>query len=95
MEFNVFAGHPWVQVDGVAPDKPLDSAVLTRLKQFSAMNKLKKMALRVRVSNCIITQMNPCVSFPLESIPFFMVSQDSHLLNSFLHGHCGSGFPYI
>ncbi|KAM0943595.1 putative protein kinase CAMK-CDPK family [Dioscorea sansibarensis] len=39
--------HPWVQVDGVAPDKPLDSAVLTRLKQFSAMNKLKKLALRV------------------------------------------------
>lgn len=39
--------HPWVQVDGVAPDKPLDSAVLSRLKQFSAMDKLKKMALRV------------------------------------------------
>ncbi|KAI4985361.1 hypothetical protein ZWY2020_017991 [Hordeum vulgare] len=39
--------HPWVCVDGVAPDKPLDSAVLSRLKQFSAMNKLKKMALRV------------------------------------------------
>jgi calcium-dependent protein kinase len=43
----VFIGHPWVCVDGVAPDKPLDSAVLSRLKQFSAMNKLKKMALRV------------------------------------------------
>ena len=40
-------GHPWVAKDGVAPDKPLSSAVLTRLKQFSAMNKLKKMALRV------------------------------------------------
>ncbi|XP_051132338.1 calcium-dependent protein kinase 20-like [Andrographis paniculata] len=39
--------HPWVQVDGVAPDRPLDSAVLTRLKQFSAMNKLKKIAIRV------------------------------------------------
>ncbi|KAE8702537.1 Calcium-dependent protein kinase 1 [Hibiscus syriacus] len=39
--------HPWVQVDGVAPDKPLDSVVLSRLKQFSAMDKLKKMALRV------------------------------------------------
>uniref|UniRef100_A0A7N1A5P9 non-specific serine/threonine protein kinase n=1 Tax=Kalanchoe fedtschenkoi TaxID=63787 RepID=A0A7N1A5P9_KALFE len=39
--------HPWIQVDGVAPDKPLDSAVLTRLKQFSAMNKLKKIAIRV------------------------------------------------
>lgn len=43
--------HPWVQVDGVAPDKPLDSAVLSRLKQFSAMNKLKKMALRVIAEN--------------------------------------------
>ncbi|KAF9595447.1 hypothetical protein IFM89_000365 [Coptis chinensis] len=39
--------HPWVQINGVAPDKPLDSAVLSRLKQFSAMNKIKKMALRV------------------------------------------------
>ncbi|KAI4364161.1 hypothetical protein MLD38_020290 [Melastoma candidum] len=39
--------HPWIQVDGVAPDKPLDSAVLTRLKQFSAMNKFQKMALRI------------------------------------------------
>ncbi|CAN6719507.1 unnamed protein product [Malus baccata var. baccata] len=39
--------HPWVQIDGAAPDKPLDSAVLTRLKQFSAMNKLKKIAIRV------------------------------------------------
>ncbi|KAL5661667.1 hypothetical protein ACJX0J_028792, partial [Zea mays] len=39
--------HPWVQVGGLAPDKPLDSAVLSRMKQFSAMNKLKNMALRV------------------------------------------------
>ncbi|XP_047152091.1 calcium-dependent protein kinase 20-like [Vigna umbellata] len=41
--------HPWVQVGGVAPDKPLDSAVLSRLKQFSAMNKLKKIAIRVSI----------------------------------------------
>ncbi|KAL5704190.1 non-specific serine/threonine protein kinase [Ranunculus cassubicifolius] len=39
--------HPWIVDDRVAPDKPLDSAVLSRLKNFSAMNKLKKMALRV------------------------------------------------
>ncbi|KAG5252980.1 calcium-dependent protein [Salix suchowensis] len=38
--------HPWVHDDGVAPDKPLDPAVLSCLKQFSAMNKIKKMALR-------------------------------------------------
>ncbi|KAL3532193.1 hypothetical protein ACH5RR_005714 [Cinchona calisaya] len=43
--------HPWVQVDGVAPDKPLDSAVLSRLTHFSAMNKFKKMALRVIAEN--------------------------------------------
>ncbi|KAL8129449.1 hypothetical protein V2J09_018604 [Rumex salicifolius] len=39
--------HPWVQVDGDASDKPLDSVVISRLTQFSAMNKLKKMAIRV------------------------------------------------
>ncbi|XP_028777685.1 calcium-dependent protein kinase 1-like [Neltuma alba] len=39
--------HPWIRVNGEAPDKPLDSAVLSRLKQFSAMNKLEKMAIRV------------------------------------------------
>ncbi|KAA3463045.1 calcium-dependent protein kinase 26-like isoform X1 [Gossypium australe] len=39
--------HPWISQNGVAPDRALDPAVLSRLKQFSAMNKLKKMALRV------------------------------------------------
>ncbi|KAI5592803.1 hypothetical protein POPTR_004G207300v4 [Populus trichocarpa] len=39
--------HPWINDNGVAPDRALDPAVLSRLKQFSAMNKLKKMALRV------------------------------------------------
>ncbi|KAI4353960.1 hypothetical protein L6164_002875 [Bauhinia variegata] len=35
--------HPWICQDGVAPDRSLDPAV----KQFSAMNKLKKMTLRL------------------------------------------------
>ncbi|CAL9052085.1 calcium-dependent protein kinase 15-like [Musa acuminata AAA Group] len=39
--------HPWIREDGEAPDKPLDLAVLTRMKQFRAMNKLKKVALKV------------------------------------------------
>ncbi|XP_062226561.1 calcium-dependent protein kinase 13-like [Phragmites australis] len=39
--------HPWIRDHRVAPDRPLDPAVLSRIKQFSAMNKLKKMALRV------------------------------------------------
>lgn len=37
--------------DGEASDKPLDIAVLTRMKQFRAMNKLKKVALKVRESS--------------------------------------------
>ncbi|XP_074590059.1 calcium-dependent protein kinase 2-like [Curcuma longa] len=43
--------HPWLKEGGEASDKPIDSAVLTRLKQFKAMNKLKKMALKVIAEN--------------------------------------------
>ncbi|KAJ4964201.1 hypothetical protein NE237_024140 [Protea cynaroides] len=43
--------HPWIVDDRIAPDKPLDSAVLSRLKQFSVMNKFKKMALHVIAEN--------------------------------------------
>ncbi|GAU29461.1 hypothetical protein TSUD_227260 [Trifolium subterraneum] len=42
--------HPWMKEDG-ASDKPLDIAVLTRMKQFRAMNKLKKVALKVIAEN--------------------------------------------
>ncbi|KAL3503511.1 hypothetical protein ACH5RR_037960 [Cinchona calisaya] len=38
--------HPWMR-EGEASDKPIDSAVLSRMKQFRAMNKLKKLALKV------------------------------------------------
>nr|KAJ0197744.1 hypothetical protein LSAT_V11C700361940 [Lactuca sativa] len=45
--FCEIGSHPWICENGVALDRALDPAVLSRLKQFSAMNKLKKMALRV------------------------------------------------
>ncbi|KAG8385738.1 hypothetical protein BUALT_Bualt03G0076400 [Buddleja alternifolia] len=41
--------HPWIK--GQASDKPIDSAVLSRMKQFRAMNKLKKLALKVIAQN--------------------------------------------
>ncbi|CAM8978526.1 unnamed protein product [Rhodiola kirilowii] len=44
--------HPWIKEDGEAPDTPLDNAVLDRLKQFRAMNKFKKVALRV-IAGCL------------------------------------------
>lgn len=45
--YNIFIDHPWTKEDGEAPDKPIDNAVLGRLKQFRAMNQFKKVALRV------------------------------------------------
>ena len=48
MPINVcFLDHPWIKEDGEAPDVPLDNAVMSRLKQFKAMNNFKKVALRV------------------------------------------------
>ncbi|KAL4369559.1 hypothetical protein GQ457_05G034180 [Hibiscus cannabinus] len=42
--------HPWLR-EGEASDKPINSAVLTRMKQFRAMNQLKKLALKVIAEN--------------------------------------------
>nr|GMD22352.1 calcium-dependent protein kinase 29 isoform X2 [Ipomoea batatas] len=39
--------HPWLKEDGNASDRPIDSAVLNRMKQFRAMNKMKQLALKV------------------------------------------------
>jgi calcium-dependent protein kinase len=41
------AQHPWLRQQGVAMERPLDSVVLSRMKKFSAMNKLRKAALLV------------------------------------------------
>ncbi|KAE8725490.1 Calcium-dependent protein kinase isoform 2 [Hibiscus syriacus] len=43
--------HPWIREGGNASDKPLDSAVLSRMKQFRRMNKLKQLALKVIAEN--------------------------------------------
>ncbi|KAK8551751.1 hypothetical protein V6N13_120188 [Hibiscus sabdariffa] len=42
--------HPWME-GGDASDEPIDCAVLSRLKQFRVMNKLKKLALKVIAEN--------------------------------------------
>ncbi|CAN0847951.1 Calcium-dependent protein kinase 29 [Linum grandiflorum] len=43
--------HPWLKEGGNASDKPIDSAVLIRMKQLRAMNKMKKLALKVIAEN--------------------------------------------
>ena len=45
---NVLCGlleHPWIIEYGDFPDIPIDCVVLSRIKQFRAMNELKKLAL--------------------------------------------------
>ncbi|TVU15236.1 hypothetical protein EJB05_38745, partial [Eragrostis curvula] len=42
--------HPWLKGRG-APNRPIDSALLPRMKQFKAMNKLKQLALKVIAEN--------------------------------------------
>ncbi|KAJ0704957.1 putative non-specific serine/threonine protein kinase [Helianthus annuus] len=32
--------HPWIREDGEASDKPIDSAVLSRMKQFRVYEEL-------------------------------------------------------
>ncbi|CAG7884025.1 unnamed protein product, partial [Brassica rapa] len=44
---NVFIEDPWIR-GGEASDNPIDSAALSLMKQFRAMSKLKKLALKVR-----------------------------------------------
>lgn len=51
---NWYTEHPWIREDGEASDKPIDSAVLSRMKQFRAMNKLKKLALKVPKTSTIL-----------------------------------------
>eukprot|EP01023_Acetabularia_acetabulum_P026032 TRINITY_DN2479_c0_g1_i1.p1 TRINITY_DN2479_c0_g1~~TRINITY_DN2479_c0_g1_i1.p1 ORF type:complete len:551 (+),score=120.55 TRINITY_DN2479_c0_g1_i1:148-1800(+) len=43
--------HEWMKENGVARDEPLGDVVVGRLKGFSAMNKLKKEALKVIALN--------------------------------------------
>lgn len=43
--------------DGEASDKPIDGVVLCRLKQFRDMNKLKKVALKVKSYHSRFLQM--------------------------------------
>ncbi|KAL3505434.1 hypothetical protein ACH5RR_035275 [Cinchona calisaya] len=50
--------HPWLKEGGEASDTPIDSVVQIRMKQFSAMNKLKKLALKVIAENLSEEEIN-------------------------------------
>ena len=39
--------HPWMKENGTATDVPLDNVILSRMRAFAGMNKLKKEALRI------------------------------------------------
>lgn len=37
--------HPWLHTHGVAPDRPIDSIVIQRLRNFAGMTRLRKAAI--------------------------------------------------
>lgn len=41
--------HEWLKENGVASTEPISNAVVDRIKGFSAMNKMKKVALQVNI----------------------------------------------
>lgn len=43
--------HPWMRENGVASDEPLDNVILGRMRNFSAMNHLKREALKFIASS--------------------------------------------
>ena len=43
--------HPWMKENGVASDKALEMEVLTRIRKFSAGNRLKKEAVKIIACN--------------------------------------------
>ena len=44
---NTILQHSWMKENGTASDKPLDNVILSRMRNFAGMNKLKKEALKV------------------------------------------------
>lgn len=73
-----------------ASDKPIDIAVLTRVKQFRAMNKLKKVALKVRISTSTTTNTCtiPVAPAPTSTAPRIIIG----ILLLFLPGNCRKSF---
>jgi len=44
---DAILAHSWMRENGTASDRPLDNVILTRMRGFAGMNKLKKEALKV------------------------------------------------
>eukprot|EP00271_Cylindrocystis_brebissonii_P017026 TRINITY_DN424_c0_g3_i1.p1 TRINITY_DN424_c0_g3~~TRINITY_DN424_c0_g3_i1.p1 ORF type:complete len:520 (+),score=157.09 TRINITY_DN424_c0_g3_i1:245-1804(+) len=62
--------HPWINEPGVAPDVPLDLAVSSRLKQFTSMAKLKKVAMQVIAESLTVEEIAGLKEM------FMMIDQD-------------------
>nr|AAF21062.1 calcium-dependent protein kinase [Dunaliella tertiolecta] len=55
---NEIMQHDWMRENGVASDEPLEMEVVSRIKNFSGMNKLKKEALKVIAVNLPIDEIS-------------------------------------
>ena len=53
--------HPWLHSQGVAPDRPLDSVVISRLRNFAGMTRLRKAAILAAASHLRWVASGVCV----------------------------------
>ncbi|CAN1199192.1 Calcium-dependent protein kinase 21 [Linum perenne] len=81
--------HPWIK-GGAASDKPIGSAVLSRMKQFRAMNNMKKLALKADVDGNGTIDYTEFISATMHR---YKLEKDEHLYTAFQHfDKDGSGY---
>ncbi|KAK2633099.1 hypothetical protein EUGRSUZ_L00586 [Eucalyptus grandis] len=86
--------HPWICENGVAPNRALDPAVLSQLKHFSAMNKLKKMAPQVIAQKSL--QEGECWIERTAAIHLIKFECEEHLIAAFQYfDKDGSGYIMV
>ena len=76
--------HPWLQNTRQAPETSLGETVRSRLRQFSAMNKLRKKALRVIPVYSSFSPLQASSFFLLSSSPEIVIPQDTNAIR--FHG---------
>ncbi|CAN1222486.1 Calcium-dependent protein kinase 21, partial [Linum grandiflorum] len=81
--------HPWIK-GGLASDKPIGSAVVSRIKHFRAMNNMKKLALKADVDGNGTIDYSEFISATMHR---YRLEKTEHLYKAFQHfDKDGSGY---
>ncbi|CAN1326741.1 Calcium-dependent protein kinase 21 [Linum perenne] len=81
--------HPWIK-GGAVSDKPIGSAVVSRIKHFRAMNNMKKLALKADVDGNGTIDYSEFISATMHR---YRLEKNEHLYKAFQHfDKDGSGY---